>query len=111
MEVVIANGESLCVEPIDVSGFDHLKIEMPSAWTAANLTLQALAVDGTYKDVYDDAGNEVVITAAANRVIVISTADLKVAPLNWIKLRSGTGAVPVAQGGERTLYVDGRPRK
>lgn len=110
MKVTIANGESLS-GPIDISAFDHIRIEMPDEWTPADLTIQALAVDGTYKDVYDKDGNEVAIKVDTNRIISISASNPKLGPLSWIKLRSGTGATPVAQGGERTLYIDGRPRK
>lgn len=43
--VTIPNGASLSDE-IDLEGFKLAAIEMPSAWTAANLTLAACPVSG-----------------------------------------------------------------
>lgn len=101
----IANGESVSAE-IDIMGYNLLAIQMPAAWTTANLTFQASsATGGTFNDVYDDAGSEVTVTAAVSRVISLDSVALKLAPMRYIKIRSGTTATPVAQGGARSLVI------
>lgn len=100
---VIANAASLSGE-IDLGGVKEFAIVMPAAWTAANLTFQSASVSGgTLQDVYDDVGTEVTVTAAAGRTIGVSKAALN--GLRFLKIRSGTAAVPVAQGAERTLTI------
>ena len=81
-------------------------IIIPSAWTAANLTLQISDSDktgGTFVDVYDDAGVEGVIIAAASRCLALYPDQFVGA--RFIKLRSGTTGTPVNQGAERTLIL------
>ena len=103
--VTIASGQSLG-NAIDLEGAEVFALHMPAAWTTANLTLQAAATSGgTYQDVYDDLGSEVVITAVAARAIAVDANALKLAGLQFIKLRSGTTGTPVAQGADRTITV------
>lgn len=59
-----------------------------------------------FANVYDDAGTESSIAAAADRCVLL-TADLKEnieGPL-WLQLRSGTSATPVDQTGNPDLEV------
>lgn len=82
-------------------------IAMPSAWTPADLTLQASHDDGTtYNDVYDDDDAEVVIQAGASRYIVLDR-DMasRLTNLRFIKLRSGTSGSAVIQAAARTIEV------
>lgn len=105
IDVTIAATESLSTQA-DLEGFSVVAIEMPAAWTAAAITVQAASLrDGTFKDVVDDGGTEVSITAAASQVIAVSAAKDALAPLRFIKLRSGTGALPVAQAAERVIRL------
>lgn len=103
----IDNGESLSGE-VDLTRHRIRAIHMPSAWTAANLTFQAAAYpSGTFNDVYDDAGNELQITAAASRAILLtSDADKQIANLGVVKIRSGTTGAPVNQDAARTLSLE-----
>ena len=104
-DVVIAINQSLSAE-VDLEGFTLAAILMPSAWDAAGLTFQAADVTGgTFRDVYDDAGNEVAVSAAASRAIGIDLLAGAVAALRFIKLRSGTTGVPVTQTAARTLTL------
>lgn len=105
-QIVIANAASLSGE-VDLEAYRLVGIHMPAAWTAANLTFQAApASAGTFNDVTDDAGVEVLVTAAAAKAIVIGTATkAAIGLLRFIKIRSGTGATPVAQGAERILTL------
>ena len=81
-------------------------IIMPAAWTAADLTVLASThEEGTFLPVYDDAGAEVVIKAAASIAIGIDAAALKIAAFRYIKLRSGTVATPVNQADARALTI------
>lgn len=102
---VIANAASLSAE-VDLEGFKLIAIEMPAAWTAANLTFQASSVTGgTFANVHDDAGVEVAVTAAASRVIGLDATLPDLTAIRFLKIRSGTSGVPVNQGAERTLTL------
>lgn len=98
----IANGASL-------SDVVHLKshalagIQMPSAWTAADLTLQASYDGTTYVNVYDKDDAEVTIQAAADRFIALDAGPF--IGIQRLKIRSGTAAAAVNQGGARLLQV------
>lgn len=108
-KVVIASGTSLSggydlgsreINSV-VAGF-----QMPSAWTAANLTFQVSTDDATYQNLYDDAGNEVTVTAADSRFITLDTAQRSnYDGIRFIKIRSGTSGSPVNQGSDRTIQV------
>jgi len=96
----IAEGESLSSSVNLGGGLTLVGISMPAAWTAAPLTFQASRYGSTFIDVYDAAGVELQVAAAANRYIVLD-------PALWVgvwylKLRSGTSAAPVAQAAARS---------
>lgn len=103
---LIRAGQSLS-EPADLGGYDLVAVQMPPAWTAANLTFQAAEKDGgTYQDVYDDAGGLIVVQVAASRCVVVGgTASASLRGLRFLKARSGTPSVPVAQAEDRSLLV------
>ncbi len=104
IDVVIPNGEAISTA-VYLGTKTLVGVEMPDAWTAANLTLQAaVAETGTYNNVYDKAGTEFTITAAASRAIGLGSDDL-IGIGRWIKVRSGTSGVPVNQGAARTLKL------
>lgn len=79
-------------------------IEMSTTvWTNAALTFQG-SVDGTnYRDLYDTSGNEVSFTTTASRLLYFDPAPFQ--GINFIKLRSGTGASAVAQLNTRTVTL------
>jgi len=100
--VIIANGVAL-TDVIDLKQNIITAIQIPAAWTAANLTFQASSTrTGTFADVFDAAGNELTAVAAASRVIVDL---LELSPIRFLKIRSGTTGTPVNQGAERTLNL------
>lgn len=90
-------------DAIDLQGRTLRAIQMPAAWTAANITLQASYDGTTYANVYDDGGNEYTITAAQARFILVDPNVL--VGVRRLKVRSGTGSVPVAQAAERALQL------
>jgi hypothetical protein len=98
--VTIATGASLSSAAF--LGDGRLEgVQMPASWTAANLTFQGSLDGSTFQDIYDDAGNEVVVAAAAARLLSIN--DFKGAL--WIKVRSGTSGAPVNQAAARVLTL------
>jgi hypothetical protein len=106
-QVDIAAGATGLSGEINIGGFEMMALEMPAAWTTANLTFKAArATGGTFYDLYDDAGNEVTVTVGgAARTITFDSTALKFAPIEWLKIRSGTTATPVDQVTARTLYL------
>lgn len=102
--VTIPNGESLS-GAVDIGTDTLIAADMPASWTTANLTFQAApTLDGTYKDVYD-GGAEYVFPVVAGKCCDDSAGALVMAPLRYIKVRSGTAGTPVAQAAERTLTL------
>lgn len=81
-------------------------IEMPAAWTAASITLQASADGSTFNNVYTSGGDEVEYTVAASRFIPLDPDDM--AGMRYVKIRSGTAATPVNQAAERNIKLVAR---
>jgi hypothetical protein len=103
--VTIANGASLS-SGFSVGAGVPLALEMPSSWTAANITFQA-SQDGTnYSNLYDMSGTEITVVVAASRYVAME--GINFAGFSYLKLRSGTSGTPVNQGGARTSTVVSR---
>ncbi len=99
---VIAASASLS-GAIDCEDTRISRIQIPSAWTTANITFQT-SVDGvTYADLYDSFGVEYVVTAAASREIILPLADFL--GIRFLKIRSGTTGTPVTQSAARSLPI------
>lgn len=77
-------------------------IMLPAAWTAADLTFQSSIDDSTYVNLYDEAGVEVNVKAAASRAVRFSNIWLW-AGIKFLIVRSGTSAVPVNQAANRDI--------
>jgi hypothetical protein len=90
----IPMGESLS-EGIDCSGGDIVRITVPQEYTKANMTFQVSSDGGSYNDLYDAEGHEIVVVAKPDSGIVIAEKWGRV--FGFIKLRSGTRANPVKQ--------------
>lgn len=76
-------------------------IQMPAAWTTASLTFQTSQDGSTFSNLYDYAGNEVVVSADTSRQIAVDNIDAGI----WMKVRSGTAASAVNQGADRILTM------
>jgi hypothetical protein len=99
--VTILSGTSLSGAVSLPEGFIFTGVQMPSAWTTANLTFQ-FSIDGaTYTDAYDEVGTEITVVAAASRFIRIP----ELGAVRYVKIRSGTTGTPVNQGGNRTINL------
>lgn len=90
---------------IDIGGYRLVGIEIPSDWIAASITFQAWSNQiRAFQNLYDDAGVEVTAVVAASHSIAFrSDLTLALASYRLIKLRSGTGSVPVSQTNSPTL--------
>ena len=101
LDVVIAKGESLSVA-YNLRGKIPVGIYMSGAWTAADLTFRVSPDGLTYYNLTPSAGEYTVTTSAG--VFVPLPAE-NFAGVNFIKVRSGTSAVPVNQGAARALVL------
>ena len=92
---------------VNLKGFVIVGIIVPTGWTAANITLKASRDGGnTYYPVFDDSGNEVVITVTSTGGYYITLANFqKVSGLNYIKVQSGTNASNVTQTSQMVLTL------
>lgn len=102
LDVVIYSGLSLSTVA-NLDGFTLTEIQMPDAWTTANLTFQTSFDNVTYQNAYDDLSTEKTVQAAASR-------NLRVSPSVWsaiqyLKIRSGTSGSAVNQNGDREIRL------
>ncbi len=104
--VTIAAGQSLSAA-INLSAYKIMSIITPaSIGGATSITFQASATEnGTFVDVYDDAGTEVSVTVAASRAIGLDATAAELASLGWVKFRTGTTASPTVQATEISLTL------
>lgn len=98
----IPSGESLS-NAVRLGERKHVGLIMPSAWTAADVTFQVSADGATFVNLYDKTGTEASTKADASQGIQLGDFDL--APWEYLKLRSGTAAVPVVQAAARIIQV------
>lgn len=101
-----ATGLTSDVIPIEDYAIAGIVIES-TAWTAANLSFQVGdGKSGTFYDLYNDSGVEVVaIVGGALRAVSLDEIAGSLAPWRYIKIRSGVTATPVAQTDPRTLRI------
>lgn len=76
---------------------------MPAAWTAAGLSFDWSADGQTWNPVYD-SGTERVRAADVNRYLQESIEPWLGFP--WIRIRSGTVAIPVAQVAQAVININ-----
>jgi hypothetical protein len=101
--VTISSGASLAAAGLDIQDRAIVGIDMPAAWTTANLTFQTSDDNSTFQDLYDETGSEYTVTAAPARNIVLVNS----LPMGhrYVKVRSGTSASAVVQTADRVLKV------
>jgi hypothetical protein len=99
----ISSGTALS-SMIDLKGLRLFAVGMPSSWTTANLTFQVSPDGGTtWFELYDQNGNEITATAAASNGIVLSPSQFSA--FEYLRIRSGTAALPVNQMANATLQL------
>ena len=100
---ITANGKQS--EIIDKVGRQMSTIEL-DGWTTADISFLGCSTpDGTFRPVYDDYGNEAAAIVNANTSVTLARLALVLAPVNYIKIRSGRVASEVAQTEARTLKL------
>jgi hypothetical protein len=94
----IAAGQALSL-PCALGALTLVGISMPAVWTAAPLTFQVSPDGGTtWQELYDGAGNEVTVAAAAGQFVVpLAEPSYIWRGINMVQVRSGTAAAPVSQ--------------
>ena len=97
----ILSGASLSPAISLPEGFILTGVQMPSVWTAGDLTFQ-VSIDGeTYNNAHDEVGTEITAVAAASRFIRIP----ELGAVRHVKIRSGTSGTPVNQAADRTINL------
>ena len=90
---------------VELKGADVLRIAMPAAWDAADLTFQVSDDAGTtFRNVYWDWGPEMVVDADVSMTIELSPF-VGLHNIDQLKVRSGTAGTPVAQAAERVILL------
>ena len=88
---------------IDCSAAPPVRISMPAAWTAANLSFQVSSDGTTFEDLFDSTGKEVMVNVMPGTVVRLS-AGWAVSPV-WLKFRSGSRTAPVLQSVDRIFSI------
>lgn len=102
IDITIESGESLS-DGVRLNGWKIARIQMPSTWTTAALTFQE-SYDGVdYRDIYDSSG-EVSVPVAASRSITFQ-GGTSLPAVKYLKVRSGTSSLAVAQSAERVITL------
>jgi hypothetical protein len=77
------------------SAGEMVRITVPQEFTEADLTFQVSSDGKFYNDLYDAAGNEIVIKAKPDTGIVLQSPWIR--SIAYVKIRSGTRLAPVVQ--------------
>lgn len=100
---LIASGASI-TDTINIAGLRLFAIAIPEGWTAADLTFQmSLDAGETWINLYDQNGVEVI--AVAKGGTYVSLDPVQFAPIQYLRVRSGSSSAPVAQTAERSLKL------
>lgn len=103
MDFTIAGGGTLSAA-VQLNGLHGEAIVMPAAWTAAGLSFTAGDTElGTFQPLFDGLGVELTMSVLASQTIVLPISMIRA--FNWLKMRSGTSAVPVVQGTQRVVSL------
>lgn len=103
--VVIPAGQSVSGW-VDLENGQVAVIHMPAVWTAAAITFDSAPEgSGPYQPLFDDGGVEVALTVSGGRNCGIDINALKLSAVRFLRVRSGTSALPVVQAAERVLWI------
>lgn len=91
-------------ERINLGGLRLFSIVMPTEWTSASLTFQ-MSPDGetAWSNIKDSTGGEITAIANAGDCIVLDPSLF--AAFQYIRIRSGTIALPITQESARSLRL------
>lgn len=102
LTATIANGASLS-DSLDLNERTIVGLLMPAAWTAADITFSVSWDNTTFYDLTEADGTEHTFTVTVDQHIIADPVNF--AGVRYLKVRSGTSAVPAAQGAERLIGV------
>lgn len=104
----ILNGASVS-DVIDLKSYSVVGVIMPSAWTTAAVTIEVSHNNGEFVGlVYDDLGAQVNTVASPTVSSAYTLSLTGMVPYRFVKVRSGTTASPVNQGGNRDVVIISR---
>jgi hypothetical protein len=104
----IASGQSLS-GPVSLGALTLVGISMPASWSAAGLTFQVSPDGVNWQELYDGAGNEITLTAAASQFIIpLAIPSYFWRGINMVQVRSGTAGDPVVQSGGAVINLISR---
>ena len=93
-------------DAVELNGSDVIRITMPDAWTAAEITFQVSDDRGaTFRDLYMEWGFELGAWAEAG-ISIEASIFLRLLSIDQIRIRSGTSGAPVAQVAEREIIIE-----
>jgi hypothetical protein len=99
-----AGGASLSPANDFLGGAKAMAVIMPATWVNVNISFQASnAIDGTFYDVYDEAGNEVTATVKQNKMQSLQALAPILSQFRYVKVRSGVTGAHTDQTASRTL--------
>lgn len=101
LPATIANNAALS-DAVDLGDNRLRAVMVPAGWTAAGLSFQVSHDGAAFVDLHGAAA-ETTVAAGASRAVVVDAAAF--APFRHVKVRSGTAAAAVNQGGERVLQL------
>ena len=91
---------------VELNGADIIRISMPAAWTAADITFQVSDDGGTtFRDLYMEWGFELGMWVDVDTSVEMSVF-LRLLNIDQIKIRSGTSGAPVNQLAERIILLE-----
>ena len=98
---------------VPLGAFTLCGISMPAVWATAPISFQASPDGGTtWQNLFDSAGNEIVLTVAAGQMIMMAAyPSYDWRGVNMLKVRSGTAAAPVNQSGGTVVNIVTRPEQ
>ena len=91
-------------DAIELRGSSVIRLTIPAAWTAADITFQVDDGDGTFRDLWMEWGFELMCWVEVGTSIEMSLF-FRGLHIDRLRLRSGTGGAPVAQVAEREIGV------
>jgi len=90
---------------INLAGLRLFGLIMPADWTTADLTFQMSPDAGmTWANMLDQNGSEILSVGTPNSYITINKAS-DFAPLQYLRIRSGSSSSPVTQTASRVLQL------
>ena len=100
----IPAGQSLS-NTIDIRSGAPVLIYLPTAWTSARLTY-CLSYDGTtFRDLYDRYAKEIAVNIRPGTVVRPNPEWTEAALGGYLKLRSGSADMPIAQAADRVFTI------